>query len=305
MSSSEDLRQELAAISPERECDRLAELSALFHTAGRIHLLGRGLVSVHLDLGSSAVARRAFSLLRAFEINSEIRTYRRRAFDRSTRFQLHVPGEPRALQVLNEAGVLTTRLAPLERPPRRVVSRACCRRAYVRGALLGAGSLSARGSPHLELRTASREGAEFLVSLVAADGVRLAVHDRGRDVIAYAKGREAIASTLALAGASSSVIALEERSVLGATRSQANRLSNSDHANLVRTSRAAHAQLRAVKRLTARDELSRLEPRLREAAELRVRYPSLPLRELAGKCDPPATKTAVYRRLRKLVDLAG
>ncbi len=305
MSFSEDLRQELAAISPERGCDRLAELSALFHTAGRIHLLGRGLVSVHLDLGSSAVARRAFSLLRSFEIDTEIRTYTRRAFDRSTRFQLHVPGEARALQVLNEAGVLTTRLGPLERPPRRVVSRACCRRAYLRGALLGAGSLTARGSPHLELRTASRDGAEFLASLAAADGVRLAVHDRGRDVIAYAKGAEAITSTLALAGASSSVIALEERSVMGATRSQANRLSNSDHANLVRTSRAAHMHLRAVRRIAARDELSRLEPRLREAAELRVRYPSLSLRELALKCDPPATKAALYRRLRKLVALAG
>src|SRR5205085_4790796 len=101
MSLSEDLRNELAAIAPRQECDRLAELSGLFHAAGSVHLRGRGEVSVHLDVASSGVARRAFSLLRAFGVSSEIRTYRRRAFDRATRYQLHVEGDAHALQVLH------------------------------------------------------------------------------------------------------------------------------------------------------------------------------------------------------------
>ena len=42
MSFSEEVRAELAAIAPERECDRLAELSGLFHAAGRLHLRGAG-----------------------------------------------------------------------------------------------------------------------------------------------------------------------------------------------------------------------------------------------------------------------
>jgi len=41
---SEDLRDELAAIAPESDCDRLAELSGLFHVAGSVHLRGRGVV---------------------------------------------------------------------------------------------------------------------------------------------------------------------------------------------------------------------------------------------------------------------
>ena len=86
MSFSEDVRNELAAIAPDRECDRQAELSALFHSAGRWHMRAGG-VSLHLDVSSSAVARRAFSLLRSFAVDSEIRTYRRRAFDRATRYQ--------------------------------------------------------------------------------------------------------------------------------------------------------------------------------------------------------------------------
>src|ERR687885_808284 len=245
MSLSDDLRNELAGIAPRQECDRLAELSGLFHAAGTVHLRGRGEVAVHLDLASSAVARRAFSLLRGFGVESEIRTYRRRSFERETRYQLHVAGGPHAVQVLHEAGVLA--------------------------------------------------------GLAEAEGVRLAVADRGRHAVAYAKGAEAIAGLLAAAGASDAVLVFEERAVLGSTRAAANRLANADHTNLVRTSRAAHEQLRAVRRL----DLDELPPKLREIADLRLRHPTLSLRELALRCDPPATKSAAHRRLPHLVPLGG
>jgi DNA-binding protein WhiA len=304
LSLSEDLRNELAAIAPRSDCDRLAELSGLFHTAGSVHLRGRGEVAVHLDVASSAVARRAFSLLRDFGVTSEIRTYRRHAFDRATRYQLHVEGNDRALQVLYEAGVLTQRLAPLDHPPRRVVARACCRSAYLRGALLGAGSLSGPRAPHLELRSASIAGAQFVADVAAREGATLGVLDRGRHAVAYAKATDAIADALAAAGASDAVLVFEESSVMAATRGRANRLANADHANLVRASRAAHAQLRAVEQLRQSGALADLPKPLQEIAELRTRHPTLSLRELALKCRPPATKAAAHRRLRKLQRLA-
>jgi len=279
MPLSEELRTELAAIAPRRGCCRLAEVSALFHSAGSVHLLGRGRLALHLDLVSSAVARRAFSLLRELGLGSEIRTYRRRAFDRATRYQLHVAGDEGALATLAEAGVLDARHAPLERPPRHVVGRRCCRGAYLRGALLGGGSLSGPRAPHLELRTTSLEGAVFLQTVAAADGARVGVLDRGRHAVAYAKSADAIEALLVAAGASDAVLAFEERSVLAATRADANRLANADHANLVRTSRAAQAQLAALRKLQATGEL-------------------------AAKCDPATTKASVHRRLRRLQDLA-
>jgi cell division protein WhiA len=304
VSLSEDLRAELAAIAPRSDCDRLAELSGLFHAAGSVHLRGRGEVSVHLDVAESAVARRAFSLLRAFGVASEIRTYRRRAFDRPTRYQLHVAGDERALQVLHEAGVLGPGLAPLAHPPRRVVARSCCRRAYLRGALLGAGSLSGPRALHLEIRSAEADGAVFVAAQAAREGARLIVLDRGRHAVAYAKGADAVADVLVAAGASGSMLRLEESAVMAATRGHANRLANADHANLVRASRAAHAQLQAVARLRRRSELAGLPAPLQEIAELRTRHPTLSLRELAAKCRPPTTKAAAHRRLQKLQQLA-
>jgi DNA-binding protein WhiA len=92
---------------------------------------------------------------------------------------------------------------------------------------------------------------------------------------------------------------------MSATKSRANRLANADHANLVRTSRAAHEQLRAVELLRRNGQLEKLSMPLQEIAELRERHPTLPLRELALKCRPPATKTGVHRRLQKLQQLAS
>ncbi|MDX6467997.1 MAG: cell division protein WhiA [Gaiellaceae bacterium] len=301
MPLSEDLREELAAIAPESDCDRLAELSGLFHVAGSVHLRGRGAVDLHLDLVSSGVARRAFSLLRAFDVDSEIRTYQRQAFDHATRYQLHVEGTQHAYETLHRAGVLDSSHRPLDRPPQRVVARRCCRGAYLRGALLGAGSLSGPRDPHLEIRSAEVEGARFLVEVAERGGAELHVLERARHAVAYAKGAEAIADVLVAAGASDVVLVLEERSVLAATRSDANRLANADHANLVRTSRAAHAQIEALRKL----DLDSLPDDLHELASLRLRNPTLPISELARRCRPPLTKASAYRRLRRLVELAG
>jgi DNA-binding protein WhiA len=304
LTTSEDVREELAQIAPTRECDRRAELSALFHSAGSLHLRGRGEWALHLDLASGAAARRAFSLLRQDGIRSEIRTYRRRAFDRSTRYQIHVEGTADALRVLRAAGVLDARHGPVERPPRRVVGRSCCRAAYLRGAFLGGGSLSLQRSPHLELRTSSVAAAAFLSEVAAEAGSALRVVERQTHAAAYAKSWDAIESLLAIVGAAETVLALEERAVVAATRGQANRLANADHANLVRTSRSAELQLEAVKRLRAERWLERLSAPLREAADLRLRHPTDSLRELAARADPPASKASIHRRLRRLEELA-
>jgi hypothetical protein len=298
---SDDLREELAAIAPESDCDRLAELSGLFHVAGSVHLRGRGVVDVHLDLVSSAIARRAFSLLRAFGVDSEIRTYQRQAFDQATRYQLHVEGTPHAYATLHRAGVLDASHRPLERPPRRVIARRCCRGAYLRGALLGAGSLSGPRDPHLEIRCAEIEGARFIVEVAVRVGAELHVLERARHTIAYAKGVETITGVLIAAGASDVVLVLEENAVMAATRADANRLANADHANLVRTSRAAHAQLEAVRKL----DVDALPDDLRELASLRMRHPTLPIADLARRCRPAITKASAYRRLRRLVELAA
>ncbi len=296
------MRAELAAIAPTRRCDRLAEISALFHTAGTVHLRGRGSLAFHLDVASNAIARRAFALLRELRVDSQIRTYQRHAFGGETRYQLHLEDQAHTLEVLAEAGVLDPEHRPLGRPPGRVVAKPCCRGAYLRGVFLGGGSLSGPRSPHLELRAPTHAGAAFVRSVASTEGARLRVLDRPGHAAAYAKGRDSIEAFLAAAGAAEIVLELEEQAVVAELRAQANRLANADHANLVRQSRAARRQLEAADRLRRAGDLERLPMPVREAAELRLRHPSLSLRELAAKAAPAATKTAMQRRLARVVE---
>ena len=50
-------------------------------------------------------------------------------------------------------------------------------------------------------------------------------------------------------------------------------------------------------------ELAGLPEKLREAAKLRADHPEDTLAQLAQRCDPPITKSALNHRLRKLVEL--
>ena len=89
--------------------------------------------------------------------------------------------------------------------------------------------------------------------------------------------------------------------MLAATRADANRLANADHANLVPTTRPAHAQLEALSRI----DVDTLPDELREIAQLRLRHPTASTADLARRCKPGLSKAAAYRRLRRLQELAG
>jgi DNA-binding protein WhiA len=154
------------------------------------------------------------------------------------------------------------------------------------------------------VRSESLAGAQTVAAAAAGEDAELRVSERGDQALAYAKGIDRIAGVLAAAGASDAALALQERAVVGSTRSRANRLANADHANLVRSGKASHVQLAAVRRLERAGRLEELDPRLREIAGLRLKHPALSLRELGAKCDPPVSKSAAHRRLRALLRLA-
>jgi hypothetical protein len=183
-----------------------------------------------------------------------------------------------------------------------VVGRACCRHAYVRGAFLGGGSVSGPRAPHLEIRSASRAAADLLAAAAAADDVVLRVQDRGAYTAVYAKSAEAVADVLALAGAGDAALALDEHAVVAEARARANRVANADHANLVRSSRAAHRQITAIRELEAEGARATDTP----AAGDRRAAATLPSAAARARREvPPADdESGCHRRLGRLVALA-
>jgi hypothetical protein len=301
LSFGEQVRHDLVERPPARACCRSAVLSGIVRTAGALQVRARGELAVRLENMDVATARLVFGLVRGVGADSEILSYREPRFSRRSVVSLRLWGE-RSLQLLHELGVLSAELLPLERPPRRVVARACCRGAYLRGAFVAAGSVSApRAVGHLELRTQTRAAAEGLAELACEDGLRLAVSERREHAIAYAKGKPAIRDVLVYMGAHDAALSFEEAEVMAATRERANRLTNCDEANLARQGSAARTQRRAIQRLA----LDLLEPDLREVAELRLRHPDLSLAELGRRARPELPKSTVANRMRRLLVLTS
>lgn len=272
-----EVKGELARIQPARACDRRAELIGLLYGAGDRsfrtldHAVARTAVHLATSLGLAVDPPRAVSPTRA---------------GISGRHHLLVEIDRSAL------GAWSWDEAP-----------ACDRRAFLRGVLLGNGSISFGASgPHVEIVLGDVEAAEELQHALASLEVRaLRSARRGRGVV-YLKGQEEIVALLRLVGANRGVLELETHRVGRDVRARLNRLLNAEEANLGRTVRAADRQLVAISRLEGDGSLASLGPALRETAAVRRRMPDADLDTLATALG--ISRSAANHRLRKLVELA-
>jgi DNA-binding protein WhiA len=188
--------------------------------------------------------------------------------------------------------------------PRKPTAR-CDRRMEVRGAFLGCGSLAspARGY-HIEFVPPTEALAERLASVLRAEGLQPKLASRAGRRIVYFKDIEAITELLASIGASHAVLHLQDVRALKETKNRIHRLVNTEAANVDRAMSAAASQREAIAYLADAYGLRNLSKALREAAELRLAYPTETLVELGRRCDPPAKKSTINGRIAALVRLS-
>lgn len=272
-----EVKGELARIHPARPCCRRAELAGLLVAAadGMLRTLDHATARTAVHLAASL----------GHPVDPPRPAARHRRGERA-RHHLIVDLDPAVVGGWAPAG------AP-----------AHDRRAFLRGALLGSGSISFSSSgPHVEFVVREPDAAAAIVEALAADDVRALVSlRRGRSVI-YLKGQEEIAALLRLVGANRGVLELETHRVGRDVQARLSRLLNAEEANLGRTVRAAGRQLAAIARLEADGSLARLGSGLRETAALRRRMPDADLDTLAAALG--VSRSAVNHRLRRLVELA-
>lgn len=186
-----------------------------------------------------------------------------------------------------------------------VLEESCCRLSFLRGAFLAGGSVTdPEKSYHLELATShfnvSREGH----ALMQECGFSPKQVTRKANYVAYFKQSEAIEDFLTGLGAPISAMEIMNAKVEKTLRGSVNRRVNCDAANLDKAVEAAQSQLEAIRQLEKSGQLDKLPDKLKEAAVLRMEHPEDTLVQLADRCDPPVTKSALNHRLRKLVQLS-
>ena len=185
-----------------------------------------------------------------------------------------------------------------------VVEEPCCRAAFLRGAFLAGGSVTdPRKGYHLELATSHHSvSREVLALMRELDQEPKAAQRKGNAVI-YFKQSEKIEDFLTCVGAPIAAMEVMNAKLERDLRGKVNRRVNCDAANLDKAVEAAMSQVEAIRRLEGAGTLITLPDKLREVAALRLAHPEDTLAQLAQRCDPPITKSALNHRLRKLMEL--
>ncbi len=188
-----------------------------------------------------------------------------------------------------------------------VVEEECCKAAFLRGAFLAGGSVTApEKGYHLEITTTHRSVAgETYLLFSECLGFDLKSAQRGGGHVLYCKQSDRICDCLTFLGAPLAAMGIIEAKLEKELNNKVNRRCNCDDANTSKVVEAAQEQLGAIRRLRARGVLETLPPKLRMAAAARLENPEASLTELAAMMEPPITKPAMNHRLKKLVELSG
>ena len=303
MSFSSQVKQELLRIMPEKHCCMLSELSALTQTSASLHLRGGGRVRVTYETENPALAKRIFLLLkRRMEITPQMEFNRHKRLGGRRLFILSVPeAESKrlliALRMLqeSEAG------AVYKGVPRAAMTRRCCRASFVRAAFLGAGSvISPDQEYHLEF-VSSPSRADTLMKILEKSGIEAHLTHRRDTEVVYLRRGDDVVSCLALMGAHTSLLEMENIRIARDARNQANRARNCDEANLKKQLSAGERQSQAIVAYSLAHSLGGLPEDLQEIGRIRMLHPEASLEELGQMLKKPVGKSGANHKMRRLM----
>ena len=145
MSFSSETKNELARVKDIDVNDKQAELSAIVRMSGTIQFAGLRKINVKITTELNSVARRVFKLLKKeFNIETTISVNKNQMLKRNNSYVLMVKSENGAEKLLKKLGILEDRdgFFPTNCIPKEIFEDDILKKAYLRGAFLGGGSIS-------------------------------------------------------------------------------------------------------------------------------------------------------------------
>ena len=316
MSFASETKNELARIEPEKKCCMLAEISGFLRVAGSIGLVGFGQFKIIITTDNPAVARHYKKLIQDYfgiETKLEIGEGKAVGKSRSSKkfsYSITIDADNRSEQILRETGILLVREGNnyiSDGIYSGIVRTKCCKKAYLRGVFMGAGTMSDPEKGYdlefvLESATMAADLKKLINSFV--DLSCKVTERRGKHVV-YMKKADYISDMLAIMGASSQVFSMEETRIKKEMVGSARRMSNCDSANMDRSIEASMKHIEAIKKIQETKGLASLPETLREAAELRLEHPDISIAALGELCDPPMKKAGINKRLMRIQEIAS
>ena len=302
MSFSGEIKEELSRQSSSGRHCRVAETAAILSLCGKVLITESNQYCVKIQTENLPVARKYFTLLKkTFNIRAEV-SVRKNKEARS--YSVVVRRNHEAVRLLREVCLLDENgdiHECMSLVHNRILKQNCCRRAFIRGAFLAAGSVSdPKKSYHFEIVCAFPEKAQQLQELLQQYGIDAKIVLRKKHHVVYVKEGSQIVELLGLMGAHVSLMQLENVRIVKEMRNSVNRKVNCETANLNKTVSAAVRQVEDIRYIESVLGLHKLPENLEEIARVRIGHPEASLKELGEMLSPPVGKSGVNHRLRKL-----
>lgn len=186
-----------------------------------------------------------------------------------------------------------------------IFQKSCCKRAFLRGLFLCAGSISEpEKTYHFEIVCTTVGRAQQICDMMKIFNIEGKWITRKKYYVVYIKDASQIVDILNVMGAHVSLMELENIRILKEMRNSVNRRVNCETANISKTVSAAVKQIEDIIYIRDTVGFSELTDGLKEIARLRLAYPEASLTELGKLLSTPVGKSGVNHRLRKLSLLA-
>ncbi|NLT94046.1 MAG: DNA-binding protein WhiA [Clostridia bacterium] len=306
MSFSEKTKNELAHVIPRQRCCQMAELAGLVRVDGTILISAHNQIGLELATENAAVARKGLRLAKlVFNVDTELRIQRKKRLKKNNIYLVKIPPHNNVAEILRTLGITKEGFLINPEVSSTVTKKKCCRRSYLRGVFLGAGSVNDPESTyHLEIMVTSEDYARSLVALINKFGLEPKISSRKNSYIVYLKESEQIVTFLNIIEAHTALLNFESTRIQKEMRNQVNRLVNCETANLNKIIDAAFRQKENIELIEKTLGIDKLPPALKQVAELRLEHPHISLKELGEMMDPPLGKSGINHRMRKLEKIA-
>lgn len=309
MSFSGSVKEELlGCIDNARHC-RIAEVAAILAFEGEIVRLSSEEIDLRVSSENESLVRKYFTLLKkTFTMGNSV-SIDNRITKKNNRFVVELEEPETAVKILQAVKLLGNDRTPQLSDAlvnQMVVQRNCCRRAFIRGAFLCAGSISdPEKFYHFEIVCGSKAKAVQLMELMQSFEVDAKIVQRKKYYVVYVKEGAQIVELLGIMGAGVSLMNLENVRILKDMRNTVNRKVNCETANINKTVNAAVKQVEDILYIQDTAGLHSLPESLEETALLRLEYPQASLKELGALLSTPVGKSGINHRLRKICSIAN
>jgi len=185
----------------------------------------------------------------------------------------------------------------------KIFTKAQSFHAFIAGAMLSAGNLSDPSKDyHFEIICPKQEMADQMISLMEQMEVKAHCMIRRDLPVVYVKDSQSIEDLLTIFGAHKAVMDMMNVKITKEMRNQANRITNCETSNIMKSAGAAAVQLKDIHYLQESGRLETLPVVFKETALLRLENPEATLRELAEISG--VSRSGINHRLKKISELA-